>query len=186
VLNLPTTAYAPDKLIWEVGVYDFAFQTRLPANNGDDNVRFGSIDLPAVAGAVPNSMNVNFGNQLDLVGYSLDRRIAGPNETLYLTLYWRARSQMPIDYTIFTHVLQPPETIWAQQDKQLQPPTSSWINGQVISDTYDLKIKPDALPGVYPIEVGVYNPGNFDRLRIIADDGRITENFVLLSKVRVR
>ena len=186
VLNLPATAYAPDKLIWEVGVYDFASQTRLPANNGDDNVRFGSIDLPAMAGAVPNSMSVNFGNQLELIGYSLDRRMAGPKETLYLTLYWRARSQMPIDYTIFTHVLQPPETIWAQQDKQLQPPTSSWAIGQVISDTYDLKIKPDALPGVYPIEVGVYNPGNFDRLRIIADDGRITDNFVLLSKVRVR
>ena len=92
---------------------------------------------------------------------------------------------MSIDYTVFTHVLQPPETIWAQQDKPL-PPTSSWSIGQVVSDTYELKIKPDAPPGVYEIEVGVYEPQQFERLRIITDDGRITENFVLLSKVRVK
>jgi len=39
---------------------------------------------------------------------------------------------------------------------------------------------------VYEIEVGVYEPQKFDRLRVMTDDGRITENFVLLSKVRVK
>ena len=94
---------------------------------------------------------------------------------------------MPADYTVFTHVLQPPETIWAQQDKQLQPPSSSWSIGQVVSDTYELKIKPEAAPGVYDIEVGVYDPQkNFERLHVVTEDGRITENYVLLGKVRVR
>jgi hypothetical protein len=92
---------------------------------------------------------------------------------------------MSIDYTVFTHVLQPPETIWAQHDKAL-PPTSGWSIGQVVSDTYTLTIKPETPPGVYEIEVGVYEPQHFERLRVITDDGRITENFVLLSKVRVR
>ncbi len=186
VINLPATAYAPGKLIFEVGVYDYASQTRLVMLDGADNLRFGSIDLQVAAGDVPNPIDYNFGNQIDLAGYSLDRRSAAPNDTLQLTLYWRARSKMLIDYTVFSHILQPPQTIWAQQDKPLSPSSSSWAIGQTISQTYDLHIKPDAPSGVYAIEVGLYTPANFDRLRIVADDGRITDNFVLLSKVRVR
>jgi hypothetical protein len=187
VLNLPSTAYAPDQLKWEVGVYDFATQQRLPASSGGDNVRFGSVQIVAQAGGVPNPTQVNLDDQIELIGYSLDRRAAGPSESIFLTLYWRGRSKMPVDYTVFTHVLQPPETKWAQQDKPLQPLTSSWSIGQVVSDTYELKINPDAPLGVYDIEVGVYDPQkNFERLRIVTDDGRITENYVLLGKVRVK
>jgi 4-amino-4-deoxy-L-arabinose transferase-like glycosyltransferase len=187
VLNIPATAYAPDQLHWEVGVYDFATQQRLRVSTGDDNVRFGSVELVAQAGDVPNPIQVNLDNQIELIGYALDRRAASPNESIFLTLYWRAKSQMPADYTVFTHVLQPPETIWAQDDKQLQPLSSSWSIGQVVSDTYELKIKPDAPPGVYEVEVGVYDPAkNFERLRVLTDDGRITENYVLLGKVRVK
>jgi 4-amino-4-deoxy-L-arabinose transferase-like glycosyltransferase len=189
VLDIPATTYAPDTLKWEVGVYDYfdPDRKRLPASNDTDNVRFGSVVLQAQAGAVPNPMSVNLGDQIELIGYSLDRRAASPDESIFLTLYWRARSKMPADYTVFTHVLQPPETIWAQQDKLLQPSSSSWSIGQVVSDTYELKIKPDAPLGVYDIEVGVYDPQkNFERLRVLTDDGRITENYVLLGKVRVK
>ncbi len=185
VLNIPSTAYAPDTLTWEVGVYDFASGQRLTVDRGGDNVRFGSLGVVGQSGDVPNPITVNLGNQLDLIGYAVDVRSAAPTESIHLTLYWRARAKMAIDYTVFTHVLQPPETIWAQQDKAL-PPTTSWTIGQVVSDTYELKIKPDAPPGVYEIEVGVYEPQKFERLRIITADGRITENFVLLSKVRVK
>ena len=185
VLNIPSTAYAPDTLTWEVGVYDFASGQRLTVDRGGDNVRFGSLGVVGQSGDVPNPITVNLGNQLDLIGYAVDVRSAAPTESIHLTLYWRARAKMAIDYTVFTHVLQPPETIWAQQDKVL-PPTTSWTIGQVVSDTYELKIKPDAPPGVYEIEVGVYEPQKFERLRIITADGRITENFVLLSKVRVK
>jgi 4-amino-4-deoxy-L-arabinose transferase-like glycosyltransferase len=187
VLQLPATAYAPDHLKWEVGAYDFASQQRLPASTGGDNVRFGTLRLDGQAGDVPNPMQVNFEDQIELIGYALDRRAAGSGEAIFLTLYWRARSKMPADYTVFAHILQPPETIWAQQDKPLQPPSSSWPIGQVVSDTYELRIKPDAPPGVYEMEVGVYDPRkNFERLRVFTDDGRITENYVLLGKARVQ
>jgi 4-amino-4-deoxy-L-arabinose transferase-like glycosyltransferase len=187
VLNIPETAYAPDQLKWEVGVYDFSTQQRLPISSGGDNVRFGSIGLVAQSSPVPNPMSVNLGDQIELIGYALDRRAASPDEPIFLTLYWRGKSKMSADYTVFTHILQPPETIWAQQDKPVQPPSSGWPIGQVVSDTYELKIKPDAPLGVYDIEVGVYDSQkNFERLRVVTEDGRITDNFVLLGKVRVK
>jgi 4-amino-4-deoxy-L-arabinose transferase-like glycosyltransferase len=181
VINIPPTAYATGYQ-WEVGVYDSSQPNgpRLPASSGSDQVRFGSVAIQ------PAPFVINFGDQIDLIGYTLDRRSALPDDTVHLTLEWRARSRMPIDYTVFTHVLQPPETIWAQQDKPLRPPTTSWPVGQVVSDTYELKIKSDAPPGVYGIEVGAYEPQNFDRLRVFTDDGRITENYVVLTSLRVK
>lgn len=59
--------------------------------------------------------------------------------------------------------------------------------GEILSDTYKLKIKPDAPPGIYEVEVGVYDPQkNFERLRVVTGDGRITKNYVLLGKVHVQ
>ena len=57
----------------------------------------------------------------------------------------------------------------------------------MVSDTYDLTVKPDTPAGVYEVEVGVYDAASptFERLRVITGDGRITENYILLSKVRV-
>jgi hypothetical protein len=189
VLNIPKTAYAPSALIWEVGVYDRSTpgEPRLPVSSGSDHVRFGSIALAPGPGDVPNPIASNFGDQIDLIGYDMNRRVAAPGDTIHLTLYWRARSRMPIDYTVFTHILQPPETLWAQQDKSLAPPASTWARGQVMSDTYELTIKPDAPAGVYDLEVGIYDAASptFERLRLITDDRRITENYILLGKVRV-
>jgi hypothetical protein len=189
VLNVPAAAYAPDRLMWEVGVYDklLPSEPRLPASSGGDNVRFGQVALTRAPGEVPNPVAYNLGDQVELIGYNMNRRAAAPGETIRLTLYWRARTTMANDYTVFTHVLERPERLWAQHDKPLTPPTSTWTVGQVVSDTYDLTVKPDAPAGVYEVEIGVYDADSptFERLRVITGDGRITENYILLSKVRV-
>ena len=204
VLNIPATTYAPSALTWEVGVYDKSLpgEPRLLASgvrcqaprcqvtgaDGGDNVRFGSVALRQAPGEAPNAVSYNLGNQIELIGYAMDRRAAAPGESIRLTLYWRARSRMPVDYTVFTHVLQPPETIWAQHDKPLVPSSSTWEAGQVVSDTYSLTIRPETPAGVYEVEIGVYNAASptFDRLRVVTDDGRIIENYILLGRVRVR
>ena len=187
VLSLPATTYAPSRLTWQLGVYEFSSGARLALADGRDNVRFGSIRLERAGSAASNPLAYNLDDQIDLLGYEMDRRAAAPGETVHLTLYWRARLALPADYTVFTHVLQPPETLWAQHDKPLTPPSSTWPVGQVISDTYSLTIKPDAPAGVYEVEIGVYNAASptFERLRVITSDGRITENRILLSRVRV-
>lgn len=185
VLNVSPAAYAPNQLIWATGVYDFDTGTRLKLSDGADNVRFASVQLERPAGTIPNPVTFNLGDQIDLIGYDMDRRSAARGETMQLTLYWRARSSMSIDYTVFTHVLEPPQRIWAQHDKQLSPPTSTWTAGQVVSDTYELAINPDAPAGVFEVEIGVYDLATFDRLRVITEDRRITENFILLNKFRV-
>jgi hypothetical protein len=64
-------------------------------------------------------------------------------------------------------------------------PTSSWQVDQVIEDRYDLTVKPDTPPDVYDIEVGLYLAATGRRLGVLDEGGRLWDNRVLLSKVRV-
>jgi len=178
-----------------VGLYDFATGERLPAygptgESLGDNARFHEFDiLPRTEAEVPNPVHFNFGNRIALIGYDLDRRTAAPGETIHLTLYWQALAKMKEDYTVFTHVLGEENRIWAQKDSwpmDGDAPTSTWEPGQTIADEYELTIYPDTPADVYDVEIGFYLAETGDRLRIVGEGGRLLDDRVLLSKVRVK
>ncbi len=194
VLTLPPTVFAPCTGRFEVGLYDFASGERLLATGPDgqplgDNVRFHQIAvLPHEDSPVPNPVDFNFEGRIALAGYDLDQRTVRPGETIHLTLYWRALAKMSEDYTVFAHVLGEEDRIWAQRDSQPQGgavPTSSWQMNQVIEDHYDLTIKSKTPPDVYDIEVGLYLAATGTRLGVLDEGGRLRDNRVFLSKVRV-
>ena len=196
VVPVYAAAYAPARLIWELGLYDAVTGQRLAATDKTgralgDNVRFGQVELARPSGRLFNPVSHNFGDQIELIGFDLDRRRAAPGETVKLTLFWRALAAQPArDYTVFAHVLQPPQTKWAGVDKQPTPSTSSWTlrADQIVSDTYPLTLDATTPPGVYEVEVGVYyfvGGANFERLKVITRDGRQPQDYILLSKVRV-
>jgi hypothetical protein len=194
-LNVPRYAYAPDEGQIEVGLYDFATGERLAVTGQDgralgDNVRFHSIEVrPRPGSVLPNPVDFNFEGKAALVGYALDRRATVPGEGLRLTLYWRARTRMAEDYTVFAHVLGKQGRVWAQKDGQPQggaAPTSGWSPDFVVEDAYDLIVSDDTPPGVYDIEVGLYRPDSGKRLGVLAEDGRrLVGDRVLLTRVRV-
>jgi len=137
-------------------------------------------DLPS--DALP--LRVDFGGQAQLLGYELPEDSVRLGETLPLTLYWQALSLMEEDYTVFTHLLLPPDQVWAQEDDQLQDgqsPTSTWQPGQIIQDHYELALLAEAPPGVYEIEIGLYLPATGDRLKVGLSDAGI-----VLGKVKVQ
>ena len=194
-LMLPETTYAPSSAQLEVGLFEFATGERLlvygpTGEPAGDNVRFQEIEvLPRSETGLPNPVHFNFGGQIALVGYDLDRRKAGPGETIHLSLYWQCLAEMKDDYTIFVHLLREGDQIWAGADRQPQEgaaSTSTWSKGQIVVDEYELVIAPDASPDVYEVEVGLYLAETGERLDILDQEGRLMGNRVLLSKVRVR
>ncbi len=75
-LNVPNAAYAPDTATLQVGLYD-SQGTRLVADgaNVEDNAAtFGSVALTPRQGDYPNSMQVDFGGKVDLIGYDMSPR----------------------------------------------------------------------------------------------------------------
>ena len=138
--------------------------------------------LPAAAQPAPapdRAAGVSFGPSITLLGYSLDAAALAPGQPLTLTLVWTAAAPLDRDYTVFTHVLGPfnpaaSGPLWAGHDSQPDGgryPTGAWQPGEIILDLHRLVLPPDALPGDYQLEVGLYLLDTLERLPAAASGG---------------
>jgi hypothetical protein len=97
---------------------------------------------------------------------------------------------MDESYTVFTHLLDENNRIWGQRDNMPRGgtlPTICWVKGEIIVDEYDIPIQPDAPPGQYIIEVGMYQVETGQRLPIINQNGQtIDDRVVLLEEITVQ
>ena len=206
VLTVPATAVAPAELEVVVGLYDFATGERLPADDGQqttddgaaeagetpaiqrDAVTLARLPLAAAEGAVPNPTSVFFEHGLELVGFAVAPRRAAAGETIGLTTYWRPSEPLPDDFTFFAQIVGADTTRYAAADTAPSQPTSGWTPGEIVAVESALPLDPATPPGVYPLIVGLYTRtagGGFDRLQLVTPDGRLTDDFLPLTRVRV-
>jgi hypothetical protein len=137
---------------------------------------------------VVNPMEINLGDEVTFLGYDLSAAVVKPGDTLRLTLYWQARREIAVWYKVFTHLLDDEDRIWAQKDSVPvggMRPTTGWVRGEVIVDEYELAVDPDAPGGDYILEVGMYEEGTGQRLRVLDEEGQVVGDRILLGKVRV-
>ena len=203
----PTSHWAAGE-VWR-GQYNFTVpieaqpgQARLQIGLVDESgrplgerVSLASLEIQATERVftVPETQHpsgANFGNLVTLIGADLDTATVEPGETLHLTLYWQAQTKMEKSYTVFTHLLDADSRIWAQQDGipvSGSRPTTGWVPSEVIRDGYQLAIDPQAPPGDYVIEVGLYDAGDpaLPRLSVSDEAGQPMGDRVLLAEVRV-
>jgi hypothetical protein len=125
------------------------------------------VPLGAVASRQPKYQANASWPGIDLVGFDLDRANATyrPGDIVYLQLWWRATGKSDRNWTVFTHLLGPARPdgnrVWAGRDTQPgqgSVPTTVWAPGDLILDEYQLQLPPDAPPGDYEIEIGLYDP----------------------------
>lgn len=193
---IPPTVPAPARLRIDVGVYEYGSNVRLPTVDGEvdgevageasgDFWTLGYITLLAPAGDsdLPHSVFINFEEQIALIGFEFDRRVMRPGETLELTLWWEALDVPASDYKVFTHLILPPEATWAQMDSRPQrgaAHTDTWQPGDRIEDQYELTLPDTAPPGVYFVEIGLYDADTHDRLTV-----NFSDKGIVLGQVRV-
>jgi 4-amino-4-deoxy-L-arabinose transferase-like glycosyltransferase len=199
VVPVDARAYTPDEVQIAVGLYDAASRTRLAVSNGDDNVRFGQVEIRGRPGDVPNSISVNFGDRMELVGYDLSELAARPGETITLTLHWQGLRAMETNYTISAQLVDAAQRKAAQYDAppSVPPnggdegggdaPTAAWKPGQKIADARALIIFPDTPAGFYDAWVAVYTSqeGKLVHLPVISESGEMLSNHIVLTRVRV-
>jgi hypothetical protein len=119
-------------------------------------------------------VDAHFGPSIRLAGYRLEPAVSSPDATVSLLLTWQADRPLSTDYTVFVHLLAAGGTRLAQHDAYptwLTPqPTSQWPAGQSILDSHLLHLPADAPPGLYTVQVGLYNAQTMVRLPLA--DGR--------------
>jgi hypothetical protein len=192
-VDLPETAYAPGQGEWRVGLFDLATGSRLEAfdiatgQSIGDAASLGGLAVAARPGPAPNSVHLNFGGRIELLGYELDRRTLAPGEALQVTAYWQALAP-DADYWAFAHAVAVDGSIWAISDSAILPPVTAWTQGEIVAETRSLTLAPDAPPGLYEVYLGVtrVDENGQSRLRLLAADGHELDDKVALTRIRVR
>jgi 4-amino-4-deoxy-L-arabinose transferase-like glycosyltransferase len=188
-LHVPDGAYAPNVATVQVGLYD-AHGTRLAADGAnveDDAAALGQVAIAPRPGGYPNSMRVNFGDRVELLGYAMSPRAILPGEAVTVTLYWRSRAGFEADYAVFLNAIRPSGRKSAEATGRPLGDTlatTRWPVGQVITDVRVLRFPPTAKPGPLDLEVGWFLPGAA-RLSVLAADGHEADTKQLLSQMRI-
>lgn len=204
-----STRYPPG--VWAGGEMVWAqYRLRIPAATaaGEHHLRLaldggggrlaelGALTVGAAAGervfAVPPmqyTLNLNFDDRIELLGYDLQTDAAQPGGAISYTLYWRALQDIEIDYTVFNHLLAADGQVWGRWDDQPQggaSPTTRWAPGQVIADGRRVPVDAAAPAGAVRPTVGLYDARSMLRLPLRDAQGNVIADQVTLSEVDIQ
>ncbi len=193
VLSVPVNDDVPVQAVYdvEVGWYDPDASRRLPPEDIDgnpmglvllDRVKVVPEVWPTVT--VPRSVNANLEDRVELLGYDLSGPPVGDSPPLTVTLYWKSRTALEHDYTVFVHVAPVGAPPYAQSDSQPREgsyPTSFWDVGEIVVDQHVLQIPEDVPPGEYQLLAGMYLFKTGDRLARLMPDGTTPTTYVPLE-----
>ncbi len=134
-----------------------------------------------------------FGEKIRLVGVNTPTKKFRAGESVPLTLFWQTDAAIPTSYSVFVHLLgdqyNPAQNnfLWGQIDRlplDGKLPTTAWTPKQTIADAYQVKFDQDAPPGVYKIEIGLYD-ANGTRLRMFDANGNDVGDALIVGQVEI-
>jgi hypothetical protein len=103
---------------------------------------------------------LTFANKIRLLGCDWETKRTDFENTVNLTLYWQATLPVDEDYEILLKVVNGTYKVWGQQEGHPARgvfPTYTWQEGQIIRDQREIEILPGTPPGVYHVEVILYD-----------------------------
>jgi hypothetical protein len=174
--------------------YDLPFQQQLLAQT-DEVAEVGAQGIFVLRSkAHPRSLaltpahrvEATLGQEVQLLGYTVEPEQPQAGQTLRLTLYWQALAPLPRDYTAFVHLRQPTGGNVAQADHRPLGtiyPTTLWPVGETIRESSDLSLPPDLSPGPYQLWTGLYLLETGQRLPLENDPSG--ENAIQLGQIVV-
>jgi hypothetical protein len=138
--------------------------------------------------SIGHALDLRLGESVRLLGYDLAPTEAHPGETLRLTLYWECLGPMSTSYTVFVHLLDEDANIRGQRDSVPGGgalPTTSWAEGEIITDSHEITFAADAPSGSYTIVAGLYDAATGTRLPASGADGSHLGDHFTVTQVSV-
>jgi hypothetical protein len=116
---------------------------------------------------ITHPVGVNLNDKVAFLGYDLETEQVKPGDEIEVTLYWQGQQPLEIDYSVYLHLINGVYHVWGSQDGGPlwgAMPTSIWDEEMVLADERRLQVLPGTPPGVYQIELGMYDPGSMAAL----------------------
>ena len=148
--------------------------------------RLSSHELSSLRALQPtHALSVDLDDRVELTGYELASQVSA-GDTLPLLLYWRVSQAVRPDllYSFFAHLTDPRGYVWDQVDT-LGYPVSSWIEGDMVVQLFDLAVPPDAPPLEYVVKMGLYDEVTGNRLTATEDGATLPDGVVVTEPISV-
>lgn len=116
-------------------------------------------DIPDEALPAQRVRRVQFGDSILLLGYDLNLSNVADDE-IGVNLYWQCLRAMDENYLVYLKLVNNVYHIWGQADGIPlggQLPTNWWQEDIVVRDPWEIDILPGTPPGVYHVEVILYD-----------------------------
>jgi len=110
--------------------------------------------------AIEHPLQFRLGENLMLIGYTLDQQQTYPGGEVTVTLYWQVLNRLPERYTVFAQFIDRDDAHKAGQ-RDGEPVcgkllTVDWQPGEIIADPYRVPIAANAPFGTYALLIGMY------------------------------
>jgi hypothetical protein len=170
-----------DRVLWTVPRETAPGDYPLSVAAGETAVTLGTVTVAGVprrfdAPPVEHVTNVNFGDQVLLYGYSVQRY----DDQLSLVIVWIALHNTSTNYKIFIHLVNRDGVILAQHDAMPQAntyPTSLWLSGEYVIDSHELPV----LPNGFALRVGLYSPETAVRLPRVGQSQAEADDYFVIA-----
>ncbi|MFQ5886496.1 MAG: glycosyltransferase family 39 protein [Anaerolineae bacterium] len=143
---------------------------------------------PSEVERIEHQTNLDFGDQIRLLGYELRAREISPGETILLSLYWQPLRDIERDYWLLLQVVDEsgqPLLIKDGSPSAGRYATDLWKEGEIIPSRHRLQLPPEVHPGPYRIEIGIHLFGAWEWLPIIDQEGKVWGEKMGLTEISV-
>lgn len=137
--------------------------------------------------AVSRPLVANLDGRMMLRGYQLTADRVDPGEELEVTLLWQALDPEK-KYVVFLHLVSEDGERIAQDDKgplqDLYQPIF-WPPEEIVRDRHEILLPEYTSPGLYRLEMGLYEADTQDRLPILNERREVVGDKVILDFIKV-
>jgi hypothetical protein len=133
-------------------------------------------------------LEATFAEQMELTSCAFEPSPSTPAGVLHVSLSWRSQHSTEGDYTVFVHLIDESERVWAQHDGEPaggSRPTSSWQPGEEVTDHHGVALPADLPPGEYRLAVGLYDAATGERLLVYTGEGTAPSDRVLVGSLLI-
>jgi len=127
-------------------------------------------------------LQMNFDNQIQLVGYEMEPGAQG--EAISLLLHWQINDGQGPGLQPFVHLEDNQGFRWSQVETFAYP-SEQWTSGETILQRVAVPVPPGTPPGDYRLRVGIFNDQTGQRLPRLDDQGRYAGDSVYLEPAPV-
>ena len=143
---------------------------------------------PLLPGIKIEDASYQFGDAVELIGFSVMPTVLERDDTAFVSLYWRPLLESDAYGKVFIHLIDEQGHLVAQDDTQPVDnayPIPVWQLGTIILDEHALELPAELLSGKYTVAIGLYDPDSLARWSATGPDGLVIPDGRVILRTNV-